>query len=622
MTAALPALFAIYLDGTKRSRSIISEAREEQLRLTQAIAFQHEAQTQGLRQLLAAFVHTPEVQRLDVATSNRMFQESLKKNPTILNLSITDAHGVIIASGKPLPAWQVTMKESKVFKDAVSTADFSVGEYLSDPVCKQPTLHFSQPFYSPGDGALKGVLLASLDLTIFHQFCRNLKLVEGQTFNLSDHRGTLLQRFPKHATVVPGTEDRPELRAKVTGPDEEGTFFAEGRDGVQRLLGFKRMRLTADTAPYIYMRLTIPEQILVEQVSQERSRNLILLAVTTLLALLVAWLLGNRSIVRHIDKLADFARELPTRRGAAIVLEYPPHDIQQLGDALNYASFELERVETDLQAEQNRLKQALTEKMLTEMELQQLNQELEQRVVSEVERSREKDAILLQQARFAMLGEILMNISHQWRQPLNSIGLQVQEMTYLLGQGELSPEQAQELSGSIMQQLIDLSGTIERFRRLNQTGQRTDDTAMPIEAISSAVELVRNSLNDQGIQIHLHGHNEVPVHCSPADFSNCIINIINNARDAIIDSGISDGQIVIRADVDGNGKNRIVIFDNGTPIPENMLERIFDAYVTSKFQSQGVGLGLFIVRQTVEKVMKGTVKARNTSAGVEFVLEV
>jgi signal transduction histidine kinase len=173
-----------------------------------------------------------------------------------------------------------------------------------------------------------------------------------------------------------------------------------------------------------------------------------------------------------------------------------------------------------------------------------------------------------------------------------------------------------------MRQLVELSGTIDRFRQLHPTGQRTSDTVMPIDSIRSAVELVRSALNELGIRIDLHGGSQVSITCSPADFSNCIINIINNARDAIIDSGIGDGRISIRIDGGANGKNRIIIGNNGPPIPDTMLDRIFDAYVTSKFQSQGVGLGLFMVRQTVEKVMRGTVVARNTAAGVEFELEV
>lgn len=622
MAAILPALIAIFWDGHKQGRYILSVAQQEQLRLTQAIAFQHEAQIQGLRQLLTAFTHTPSVQQFDIPTCNRMLYESLKKNPTILNLALTDKDGVIRASGLPMPVRPASIAGSKVFTEAVRSAEFSAGEYLLDPISNKPTLHFALPFYAADSGALRGVLLAALDLTIFNQFCLNLKLGEGQTFNLSDHRGILLQRFPKHATVVPGTADRPHLRAQVTGPNEEGTFFAAGRDNVRRLLGFKRMRLTPDQPPYLYLRLTVPEDVLMESINQARLRNLALLGGASTLALLLAWTVGYRFIASPIIALAAFARNLPLRRGATIELTQPPQEIELLNNALNYASTELKRMEDILLEERNQLNKALSEKMHAESALQSLNLELEERVAKEVENSREKDVLLLQQARFAMLGEILMNISHHWRQPLNVIGLQVQEMAYLVKDGSLTSDQAQQMSTTIMEQLIELSQTIDRFRQLHSTGQLSGAKLLPIKATSDTVGLIRSALEEQGIRITVTGRSEVPIQCPLAEFSNCIINIINNARDAIIAGKGADGRIEITIELNEVGKNRITVFNNGIPIPDDLLERIFDPYTTSKFQAQGVGLGLYIVRQTVEKVMLGTVTARNRPDGVEFVLEV
>lgn len=621
MTAVLPSLVAIYMDGVERSRTIVEQNQREQLRLTQAIAFQHESQAQGIRQLLAAFTLVPEVRRLDTASCTRMFRESLRKNQGILNIALVDASGTMKASGLPLPQPPPSLADSKVFRDSVQSEDFSVGEYQIDPVGDKPTLQFGRPFFSE-DGALRGVLLASLDLEIFEQFCRNLKLPEGQTFNLSDHRGTLLTRFPRHDIVVPGSPDKPMLRSKVTGPDEEGTFFGTGRDGVKRLLGFKRLRLAPDKEPYIYLRLTIPEQDLLETIGHERTRNLMILLVSTTFALLTAWMLGNRVIVRHILGLAAFARHLPVRRGDAVTLDNPPPEIRELEEALNYASGELERMEQGLLHEQARLQTALAQKEQAEGELQQLNLDLENKVALEVERSREKDAMLLQQARFTMLGDLLMNISHQWRQPLNAIGLQVQEMALMLQQGEMSPEQAERLSDSIMDQLTELSGTIERFRQLNRRTEQKPALLMPVEAIRMAIDLLAGALHEAGIVISLEGDSEVPVNCSQSDLSTCIINIVTNARDAILERGITDGRIEIVVEAIGDTRNRIRIANNGSPIPEEMIGRIFDAYVTSKFQSQGVGLGLFIVRQIVEKVMGGCISARNTASGAEFILEV
>lgn len=621
MTAVLPSLVTIYMDGVERSRTIVVQNQREQLRLTQAIAFQHESQTQGIRQLLAAFTLVSEVQQLDTASCTRMFRESLLKNHGILNIALVDAHGTMIASGLPLPQPPPSLAGSKVFRDSLQSEDFSVGEYQIDPVGNRPTLQFGKPFFSE-NGALHGVLLASLDLEIFEQFCRNLQLPEGQTFNLSDHRGTLMIRFPRHNIVVPGSPDKPELRRRVTGPDEEGTFFGIGRDGVKRLLGFKRLRLAPDKTPYIYLRLTIPEKDMLETMQHERVRNLLILLVSTTFALLTAWMLGNRVVVRHILSLAGFARNLPVVRGDSVTLDNPPPEIRELEDALNYASRELARMEQGLLHEQARLQTALGQKEQAETELQQLNLDLENKVALEVERSREKDAMLLQQARFTMLGELLMNISHQWRQPLNAIGLQVQEMAMLLQQGEMSPEQAELSAASIMEQLTELSGTIEHFRQFNRRTEQKPGLLMPVEAIRMTIDLLAGALDEAGISISLKGISEVPVNCSQADLSTCIINIVTNARDAILERGITDGRIDIVVEAISATRNRIRIANNGSPIPEEMMGRIFDVYVTSKFHSRGVGLGLFIVRQTVEKILGGSISARNTPSGAEFILEI
>lgn len=347
--------------------------------------------------------------------------------------------------------------------------------------------------------------------------------------------------------------------------------------------------------------------------------------VFTLVCMLTAFILIfciTRRPARAIRQLAQFAHSLPTGRGEQYQVDGFSQETEQLGEALNYASRELERMRSNLMDEQSNLHKALKQRTQVEAELRQFNTGLERRVAEEVERSREKDAILIQQARFAMLGEMLMNISHQWRQPLNNIGLQVQEMVFLLKHGELLPGQADLYSDSIMEQLVDLSRTIERFRKFNQPANLQASAMMPIRVVRDTVDLVSSALAEQGIRIIMTGISEVPVNCSPGDFSQCLINIINNARDAIVQKGISDGLIEITVEMTGQTKNRIRIANNGAPIPADIFDRIFDPYVTSKFQGQGVGLGLFIVRQTVEKTMQGSITARNTEFGAEFVMEV
>ena len=134
---------------------------------------------------------------------------------------------------------------------------------------------------------------------------------------------------------------------------------------------------------------------------------------------------------------------------------------------------------------------------------------------------------------------------------------------------------------------------------------------------------MESTYREQGIEIHLEEQSQLPIVCAPGEFSQCILAIMANARDAIVERQVTDGRIDITVEtIAESGKNRISITDNGGGIPQEFIERIFDPYVTSKFHSQGVGLGLFMTRQIIEKQLHGTIRARNTETGAEFTLEV
>ena len=146
---------------------------------------------------------------------------------------------------------------------------------------------------------------------------------------------------------------------------------------------------------------------------------------------------------------------------------------------------------------------------------------------------------------------------------------------------------------------------------------------MPITAIREAVAIVETTYRELGIEIRLNDLSQAPIQCSPGDFSQCLLILLANARDAILERQISGGRIDITVEArSGGGACRIVVSDNGGGIPEELMARIFDPYVTTKFQSQGVGLGLFIAREIVEKRLNGSIVAHNTATGAEFILEV
>ena len=322
----------------------------------------------------------------------------------------------------------------------------------------------------------------------------------------------------------------------------------------------------------------------------------------------VVWLCGTCLLVmlvlhpgiNAIRQLASFARDLPLRKGSTTPVNRSVLELSELGEALNHASTELNRIE---------------------QELLEMNRTLEVRVEEELAKSRQKDALLLQQARFQTMGELLVNIAHHWRQPLNNIGARVQENAWLLSQGELPLESAMPAADQILQELKQLSRSIEGFQLLCRPAG-PDELLLPSEAAKRVILMVRDNYQQQGICIELKLLSEAMIHGSLQDLAQCLLNLFSNARDAILEQGAGAGQISVSIELLSPESVSITVSDTGRGIPANLLDSLFDPYVTSKFRSQGVGLGLFVVRQIVEQHFNGSVAACNGEHGAAVTIEI
>ena len=306
-----------------------------------------------------------------------------------------------------------------------------------------------------------------------------------------------------------------------------------------------------------------------------------------------------RKPIRSISSLSSFARELPQRKGSTVAVERYVSEVQDLGESLNYASTELYRIEH---------------------ELLELNRTLEERVEVELVKSREKDALLLQQARYQTLGELLVNIAHHWRQPLNNIGVVVQENAWLIANGELPPACAMQAAEQAVLQLKQLSRSIEGFQLLCKPAEPSEQL-LPSDAVQRAILMVQEGYRQAGISFELQVRSEQTVNGSLQDLVQCLLNLFSNARDAIVAHHEPGGRIMVAIDLPHENALQITVSDNGGGIPPTLVHSVFDPYVTSKFRAQGVGLGLFVVRQIIEQRFQGSVSAGNRGDGAVITLE-
>lgn len=249
----------------------------------------------------------------------------------------------------------------------------------------------------------------------------------------------------------------------------------------------------------------------------------------------------------------------------------------------------------------------------------QLEQETSQRLQA-VQELRQKEQMLLQQNRMAAMGEMLGNIAHQWRQPLNILGLRIQEIGLFFELGHCTPEFLEANIAKSMETLQYLSRTIDDFRGF--TVQESAKTLFDVgKVIAKTVSMVRESFTAWGIAIEIEQSGEPKMNGYPNEFSQVLLNLLMNAKDAARELNINNARITLRSWADDD-RAVVTVVDNAGGIDPAILEKVFDAYFTTKELGQGTGVGLFMSKVIIEKKMGGRLTASNIGSGAEFKIEV
>jgi len=243
-------------------------------------------------------------------------------------------------------------------------------------------------------------------------------------------------------------------------------------------------------------------------------------------------------------------------------------------------------------------------------ELQALNHSLEEKIAYEVEQSRQKDEIMFRQSRLASMGEMIGNIAHQWRQPLNAMVLVIQsfQMKRLAGV-ELSDTFIETQTNEGIALASMMSRTIDDFRNFFKPNRGEEAFALK-EALGYSIQLVKEYYTKAEIEISLVCPWDVHIQGYPNEFSQVLMNLFSNAKDAMEERNIVEKQIEVLVEK-GDDCVEVKVIDNGGGIEESVRSRMFDPYFTTKHKSSGTGIGLYMSQQIIEKQMRGTIRANN-----------
>lgn len=250
--------------------------------------------------------------------------------------------------------------------------------------------------------------------------------------------------------------------------------------------------------------------------------------------------------------------------------------------------------------------------------LKALYDEQEQKINQGISQLRDKDLMIIKQSRQAAMGEMIGNIAHQWRQPLNSIGVIIQNLEDAYEFNELSKDYMHDKVASVMNLLNYMSHTIDDFRNFFKPDKEKQEFTI-FESVKNAVGFMEANFLHSNIRIDFNWSHDSMIWGYPNEYAQVLLNILNNARDIFIDRNIIDPLITITVTKKEN-KSLVLIADNAGGINSDIIHKLFEPYFTTK--EVGTGLGLYMSKMIVEKNMGGILSVRNTNDGAEFSIEV
>ncbi|RXI39041.1 hypothetical protein CRU99_10920 [Malaciobacter mytili] len=240
------------------------------------------------------------------------------------------------------------------------------------------------------------------------------------------------------------------------------------------------------------------------------------------------------------------------------------------------------------------------------IELKKLNETLELRINEEIEKSKEKDRLLFQQAKITAIADTLKNIAHQWRQPLSTISTATSGIQIQKEMGILSDEDFDISCKTILNNTKKLSKTIDNFTNFF-IEEKNHTIFSLVKAIQNSLKFLSATFEETNIKVDFTYDFDFEIDGYKVEFQQAIINILDNAIYALIEKKeLKDRYIFIELN------NKVLsIKDSANGIEQEHLSKVLEPYFTTKHQAFGIGLGLYMVQELLIKHMNFKIDVKN-----------
>ncbi|MCD6433235.1 MAG: PAS domain S-box protein [Sulfurimonas sp.] len=250
-------------------------------------------------------------------------------------------------------------------------------------------------------------------------------------------------------------------------------------------------------------------------------------------------------------------------------------------------------------------------------ELKELNETLELRVAEEISKNEEKQKVMFWQSRLASLGEMLANIAHQWRQPLTELNLTIFTLKKSALNGD--EDEVKKYYDDSRKIIKNMSNTIDDFTNFFKPDKEKQSFKI-VDSINESLHILEKLISTEMINVKTE-FEDVEVLGITNEFSQVIVNLVKNSRDAFVHNGILIREISISVKLQGDFA-LIEVSDNAGGIHEKSTYKIFEPYFTTKHKTQGTGLGLFMSKMICEQGLNGSIDVKSKKSMTTFSIKI
>ena len=253
-------------------------------------------------------------------------------------------------------------------------------------------------------------------------------------------------------------------------------------------------------------------------------------------------------------------------------------------------------------------------------DLKELNSSLEEKVEIEIQKNKKHQLIMMEQIKLAQMGEMIANIAHQWRQPLYQVNSSILVIDAVLKRSSF----VNELVDSKLLEIEDLteymSNTIDNFQNFFNSDK--EEIFFYIrKIIDQSIAIIQGALSSNFTIVEVNVDESLECKGYPLELQQVLVVLLSNANDALKIRKIENPKITIEIE-DLVDTYVISISDNAGGIIADNIQQVFEPYYTTKHQSQGRGVGLYMAKMIIEEGMQGKLTLENKKNGACFSIEI